>query len=148
MVIIHPKPKLIHYANTLIHVFVPLITNDFLLIIKVGKVFDREIILKFKKYLIFYEFGFFAVFFCVVPLLYLHNILITTNFDILKYIKKIFKISTQYIFNVQQITAPQKSIENLNLFLTLIFYIYFLKSFFTFLPVSLLLSFFSLKLFS
>jgi len=27
-------------------------------------------------------------FFCVVPLLYLHNTLITTNFDVLKYIKK------------------------------------------------------------
>jgi len=36
-----------------------------------------------------------------ISLLCLHNRLIITNFDILKYIKKIFKILTQYIFNAQ-----------------------------------------------
>jgi len=43
------------------------------------------------------EFGFFAEYFFDVLLLYLHNIMITTNFDILKYIKRIFKILIQYI---------------------------------------------------
>ena len=37
-------------------------------------------------------------FFCVITLMRFHNTLITTNFNILKYIKKIFKWSTQYIF--------------------------------------------------
>jgi len=40
----------------------------------------------------FEEFGFYLEF-CYVVTLYLRNILIITNFDILKYIKKIFKIS-------------------------------------------------------
>jgi len=39
--------------------------------------------------------------FCVVFLLCIHNILIIINFDILKYVKKIFKMSTQCIFDVQ-----------------------------------------------
>jgi len=60
------------------------------------------------------EFGLSVEYFCVVPLVCFHNILITINFDILKYIKKIFKISIQYIFNAQQRTTPEKSIENLN----------------------------------
>ena len=60
------------------------------------------------------EFGFSVEFFCIVPLLYIHNILIIINFDVLKYIKKIFKISTQYIFNAKQKIIPKKSVENLN----------------------------------
>jgi len=47
------------------------------------------------------------VFFGADPLLYIYNTLIILNFDVLKYIKKIFKISTQYIFNVQQRTAQK-----------------------------------------
>jgi len=38
----------------------------------------------------------------------LHNTLIITNFDILKYIKKIFKIPTQCTFNAQQRTISKK----------------------------------------
>jgi len=51
---------------------------------------------------------FFAEFFCAVSLLCFHNTLIITNFDVLKYIKKIFKISIQYIFNVEQMTTQKK----------------------------------------
>jgi len=47
----------------------------------------------------FNGFKFSIEFFCVVPQLCLHNILIITNFKILKHIKKIFKVLTQYIFN-------------------------------------------------
>jgi len=43
--------------------------------------------------------------FCIVPPLYLHNTLFIINFDIFKYIKKIFKILIQYTFNVKQITV-------------------------------------------
>jgi len=46
-------------------------------------------------------------FFIVVFLLYLRNILITTKFDVLKYIKKIFKMSIQYIFNTKQKTTQK-----------------------------------------
>ena len=53
----------------------------------------------------FPEFRFSTGFFFVVPLLCLHNTLITTKFDILKYIKKIFKISIQCIFNAHQRAA-------------------------------------------
>jgi len=60
------------------------------------------------------ESGFSVGFCCVVHLLCLHNTLITTNFDVLKYIKKIFKILTQYIFNAQQRIAPRKPVKNLN----------------------------------
>jgi len=45
----------------------------------------------------------------VVPLLRLHNRLTTTNFQVLKYIKKIFKVLTQCIFNVPQRTTQKKN---------------------------------------
>jgi len=54
-----------------------------------------------------FEFGFSVGFFCVVSLLCLYNTLITTNFDVYKYIKKIFKISTKCIFKAQQRTIPK-----------------------------------------
>jgi len=41
-----------------------------------------------------YEFRFFAIFF------FTYNILIIINFNILKYIKIIFKVPIQYIFNI------------------------------------------------
>jgi len=53
-------------------------------------------------------------FFCIIFLLCLYNILIISNFNFLKYIKKIFKISTQYIFNAQQKTVPKQSVKNLD----------------------------------
>jgi len=56
----------------------------------------------------------FLYYFCASILLYLYNILIIINFDILKYIKKIFKILIQCIFNVQQRIMPKKSIENMD----------------------------------
>jgi len=40
--------------------------------------------------------------------------LIITNFDILKFIRKIFKIPTQCIFNAQQKTTPKKLVEDLD----------------------------------
>jgi len=54
------------------------------------------------------------MYFYDVPLLCLHNTPITTNFDVLKYIKKIFKILRQYIFNAQHRTTPKKPIKNLD----------------------------------
>jgi len=60
------------------------------------------------------KFGFSVNFFCVVLLLYLHNILITINFDILKYIKKYLKYQYSIFFNAQQRTTPKKSIKNLD----------------------------------
>jgi len=48
------------------------------------------------------EFGFSTRFVRVIYLLCLHNTPIIINFDVLKYIKMIFKISTQYIFHIQQ----------------------------------------------
>jgi len=51
---------------------------------------------------------------CAVFLLCLHNTLITTHFDVLKYIKKIFKMLVQYIFNAQQMTAPTKPVKNMD----------------------------------
>ena len=48
------------------------------------------------------KFGFFVGFFCVVPLLCLQNTLLATDFKILKYITKIFKVSILCIFNAQQ----------------------------------------------
>jgi len=52
------------------------------------------------------EFGLFAGGFVfalssTVPLSYFHNKLIITHFNVLKYIKKIFKILIQCIFNIQ-----------------------------------------------
>jgi len=49
----------------------------------------------------FFEFGFYVIF-CAVSLLCLYNTLIITNFNILKYIKRIFKILIQYTFNTQK----------------------------------------------
>jgi len=57
--------------------------------------------LKSCNHTMFLEFGFSAGFFCVVPLLCLYNTLIIINFDVLKYITKIFKILIQCIFNAQ-----------------------------------------------
>jgi len=82
---------------------------------------------------IYKECWFSVEFFFSVSLLYLHNTLITTNFDVLKYIKKIFKISIQCIFNAEQKTTSKKSIENLNSFINmqliffywLLFFIYY-----------------------
>jgi len=39
------------------------------------------------------KFEFFTEFFYIVSVLYFYSTLITTNFNVLKYIKKIFKIS-------------------------------------------------------
>jgi len=38
----------------------------------------------------------------------------TTDFKILKYITKIFKVSIKYIFNAQKGTTPKNSVENLD----------------------------------
>jgi len=56
--------------------------------------------------------------FFTVPQLYLHHTPITIDFDILKYINKILKMLTQYIFNAQQRTTFKKSVENLDSFRT------------------------------
>jgi len=47
------------------------------------------------------EFGFFVNFFCTIFLLCFYNTSITINFNILKYIKKIFKILIYCIFNTE-----------------------------------------------
>jgi len=47
-------------------------------------------------------------------LLRFYNTLIITNFNILKYIKKIFKLSIQYIFNAYLKSTPKQLIKNLN----------------------------------
>jgi len=53
--------------------------------------------------------------FFFVLLLSCQNILIDTDFDILKYIKKILIYQHQYIFNAQQqMTVLKNSIKNLN----------------------------------
>jgi len=49
----------------------------------------------------FFAFRFVPKFLCVISLPCLYNILIITNFIVSKYIKKIFKISIQCIFNLQ-----------------------------------------------
>ena len=87
------------------------------------------------------EFGFFAGFVCAIfQLCFRSNILIITNFNILKYTKKIFKISVQRIFNVQQRTTQRKnsreyelSVElwNLNLYTLFVFCCHFLFFFFS-----------------
>jgi len=51
-------------------------------------------------------------FFCAISLLCLHNTLITTNFDFLKYINKIVQIPKQCIFNAQQRTTSRKSVRS------------------------------------
>jgi len=45
-----------------------------------------------------WEFGFSTGFFCIVLLSCLQNTLIDINFDVLKYIKKIFKVSMSVYF--------------------------------------------------
>jgi len=60
------------------------------------------------------EFEFFVGFFCVISLVCIQNTLMATNFKILKYITKIFKVSILCIFNARQGTIPKNSVENLD----------------------------------